>query len=322
MKKVLIALALMMSLAYLKGNVSGADKPHEPAPTPEFLPAMFRPLSWGMNIKELKSLFPSAELQETTYTAPNDEMMTVSMVFGITWDYLGEAYVHVAHHNYGRIDIIRISTTETRPECFEDPPWPDWCRSVYSDDLVKILGELKGVISKAYGPPLEYEGGYREAAGLPPDPRERGYKWEREGYNLFLNITVGEEDDWAVDLTAVRREGLPGVGHAVFYSFDKTRNNNEAASSEEDEADYDLRYYYEQLKSWLGKKGIAHSFQGSPGFTIKAASGKELLFSKDLFESDVGVVLIRNDGAYRLISGVTTDVDLMADIISFFGIER
>jgi hypothetical protein len=190
--------------AHLNEDTLNAEKSDESAPTPEPLPEIFSPLSWEMNIRELKNLFPSAEIQETAWTSPKDEKMISSMVLGIKWDHFGEAHIDVSHHKYKHIDIINISTTETRPECFEGKP--AWCRTSYNDELVKILGELKGLITKAYGPPLEYKGGYREAAGLPPDPREGGYKWERDGYNLFLSITVGEEEDWAVGLQAVRRE--------------------------------------------------------------------------------------------------------------------
>jgi hypothetical protein len=194
--------------AHLDDGKLNADKSDEFAPTPGALPEIFSPLSWEMNIRELKKLFPSAEIQETAWTSPKDEKMISGMVLGIKWDYFGEAHIDVSHHKYKHIDIINISTTETRPECFEGLPQPVWCRSSYSDELVEILGELKGLISKAYGPPLEYKGGYSEAAGLPPDPREKGYKWERDGYNLFLSITVGEEEDWAVGLQAVR-QGWP-----------------------------------------------------------------------------------------------------------------
>jgi hypothetical protein len=288
------------------------------APAP--LPQMFSPLSWEMQIRELDSLFPSGDVQQTSYAGPNDERMTVSMVFGITWDYFGEAYVHVAHHEYQRIDIISISTTETRSECLEDIPRPDRCRCSYGDELEGILEELKRAISKAYGPPLEYKGGYLEAAGLPPDPRERGFKWKRRGYDLFLGITVGEEEDWAVGLTAVRRQRP--AGHVAFYSFDGAHDTDEAVSSQEHEADYDFSYYYEEITPWLEENGIAHSFHGAPGFTIEIASGEEVSFPKELFETDLGMVIIRNDGAYKLSPGVSTDIDLMMEIISFFGIER
>lgn len=186
------------------GECTNERSAEEIATVSESLPDIFSPLSWEMQLKELNSLFPSADLQETRYTGLNSEEMIVSMVFGITWDYFGEAYVHIAHHKYKRIDIVSISTTETRLQCFEDLPRPNWCRSNYSDELVTILGGVKEIISKAYGPPLEYKGGYRAAAGLPPDPRETSFKWEREGYNLFLSISVGEQDDWEVKLQAVR----------------------------------------------------------------------------------------------------------------------
>lgn len=175
--------------------------------TLEKLPDIFSPLSWDIKIKKLDKLFPAAEIQDVEYTGLNDKKMIVTILSGINWAYFGEVLIHVDHHKYKSIRMISISTTEDRPECFEDVPPPKWCRSSYNDELVKILEDVKAEISKIYGPPLEFKGtGAREAAGLPPDPRETTFKWERKGFNLFLDITVGEEDDWAVALKAVIRE--------------------------------------------------------------------------------------------------------------------
>ncbi len=115
MKKLIIALLIIVSLPLLAS--AGTT-------TPGPLPKIFAPLSWEMNIKELKKLFPSAEHFETAYTSPEGERMIASMVFGFKWEHFGEAHVGVSHHNYERIDIIGISTTETRPECFESLPAP------------------------------------------------------------------------------------------------------------------------------------------------------------------------------------------------------
>ena len=207
MKKLIVLLLIMISLPLFTSAYA-----KEAAPTgsgPGALPEIFSPLTWDMNIRKLKKLFPATEHFETSYTSPSGEIMISSMVYGFELDPFGDVHVSVAHHNYKRIDIINMTTTETRPECFETLPAPDWCRTSYNYDLVKTLENLKEIISKAYGPPLEYKGGYREAAGLPPDPREKGNKWELDGYNLFLTMTVGEEDDWAVGLQAVRREEPP-----------------------------------------------------------------------------------------------------------------
>ncbi len=175
--------------------------------TLEKLPDIFSPLSWDIKIKKLNKLFPSAEIQNIEYTGLNDKKMIVTILSGINWAYFGEVLINVDHHKYKRIRMISISTTENRQECFEDIPRPKWCRTSYNDELVKILGDVKAEISKIYGPPLEFKGvGAREAAGLPPDPRETTFKWERKGFNLFLDITVGEEDDWGVALKAVIRE--------------------------------------------------------------------------------------------------------------------
>ncbi len=197
MKKLLFVLLITLYLPLFA--FAGTDKPGP-------LPEIFAPLSWEMNIRKLKKLFPATEHFETSYTSPKGETMISSMVYGFELDPFGDVHVSVSHRNYSRIDIINITTTETRPECFGTFPAPDWCRTNYGDDLVRTLNDIKEIITKAYGAPIEYTGGYREAAGLPPDEREQGNKWELDGYNLFLTMTVGEEDDWAVGLQAVRRK--------------------------------------------------------------------------------------------------------------------
>lgn len=191
----------------LFGENTHAETSKKSSSIPEQLPGIFSPLSWDMKIKELHKLFPSAEIQNVDYIGLDDKKMIVTILSGINWAYFGEVLIHVDHHKYKNINMISISTTENRPECFEKIPSPKWCRSSYNDELVKILGDVKAEISKIYGPPLEFKGvGAREAAGLPPDPRETTFKWERKGFNLFLDITVGEEDDWGVALKAVIRK--------------------------------------------------------------------------------------------------------------------
>ena len=154
--------------------------------TLEKLPDIFSPLSWDIKIKKLNKLFPSAEIQNIEYTGLNDKKMIVTILSGINWAYFGEVLINVDHHKYKRIRMISISTTENRQECFEDIPRPKWCRSSYNDELVKILGDVKAEISKIYGPPIEFKGvGARETAGLPQDPRETTFKWERKGFNCL-----------------------------------------------------------------------------------------------------------------------------------------
>jgi hypothetical protein len=309
----------LLCAADAEENRISSIKPDGPAPAPGALPEIFRPLSWGMNIKELKKLFPSAEHFETSYTSPENEKMISSMVFNFKWAHFGEAHLSISHHNYKRIDIIGITTTETRPECFETLPAPEWCRTTYSDELVRTLTELKKIITTTYGPPIEYVGGYREAAGLPPDPREKGNKWELEGYNLFLTITVGEEEDWAVGLQAVRRADAPPAprnsGHVIFYVFDSDDTSYGV------EGFQDFIYYYGNIEPWLKKNNLSYSFNEDKEIEITTSLEKLVSFTPEDFlgQNDIGVIIIKPDGTYKMIQGVWTNVDLALEIEGYLG---
>ena len=311
MKKLLIVLLITISLPLFAS--ARADKS---APAPGALPEIFHPLTWEMNPKELKKLFPSAEHFETAYTSPSGEKMIDSMAYDFQWEHFGKVHVHVSHHDYERIDIIGISTTENRPECFETLPAPDWCRTSYSDELVKTLNDLKELITKTHGPPLEYEGGYREAAGLPPDKREEGNKWELDGYNLFLTITVGEEEDWAVGLQAVRLKepriaaDKGKAGHVAFFLFDSDDTSYGVEGAQ------DFIHYYGNLEAWLRKNNLSYSFNEDKEIDITTSLGKKVSFTEKDFEgqNDIGVIIIRPDGSHKMIKGVWTDVDLIFEI--------
>lgn len=181
----------------------------ESANMPEPLPDVFRPISWEIEVEHIKKLFPDADIQDIEYTGISGERMIATTIFKVKWQYLGAAVVSVVRQRYKReISFIEISTTETRPECFPDNnPRPKWCRTSYNEELMSIFKEAREFLSERHGPPVAYKGvGYHQAAGYPPDPREITLKWERKGFDLFLSITEGEESDWAVGLSAIRRD--------------------------------------------------------------------------------------------------------------------
>ncbi len=115
--------------------------------------------------------------------------------------YFGESSVGIEHDDYKRIKRIYVETFESRPECSldTDKPIPKWCRNQYNQDILKVFDNIKKQLSQKYGQfinrPLDSY-----------DKREKQFVWERKGYDLILSITKGEQDDWAVNLTAIRKE--------------------------------------------------------------------------------------------------------------------
>ncbi len=181
---------------------SGRDEGVPPEPLPDIL----KPFSWDMPVKQLHALFPGAEIQDVHYTGVGGTKMIATIISGPSRDLFGEVVSTVVHQRYRQIAMVEIATTETRPRCFE-PDRPRWCRSSYNAELKGILADLREELSAIYGPPIEFKGvGYHEAAGLPPDSRETTLKWERSGFDVFLDLTEGEESDWAVGLKAIRRD--------------------------------------------------------------------------------------------------------------------
>ncbi len=107
-----------------------------------------------------------------------------------------------------------------------------------------------------------------------------------------------------------------GDGHVAFYLIDS------------DDASYgveganDFIYYYENLEPWLKKNDLSYSFHEEHDIDITTSLGKKVSFTSENFkgDDDIGIILIRADGEYKVIKGVWTDVDLLVEIKGYFSI--
>ena len=103
-------------------------------------------------------------------------------------------------------------------------------------------------------------------------------------------------------------------GHVAFFSID-TAQSGEAA-----EARADFVYFYRNILPWLDEQGLAHSFHTAAPFTIEAARGRPTTFTNDMLGSGRGTILLKQNGARRILHGVYTGVDLISEIQEFLGV--
>ena len=107
-------------------------------------------------------------------------------------------------------------------------------------------------------------------------------------------------------------DGLPG--QVAFFSIDADQSG--------DAAEYraDFNHFYQSILPWLDEQGISHSFHTTAPFTIETARGGPIVFTEDMLQSGRGTILLKQNGAHRIIHGVYTDVDLMFEIQEFLGL--
>jgi hypothetical protein len=106
-------------------------------------------------------------------------------------------------------------------------------------------------------------------------------------------------------------------GHVAFYLFDSDDTSYGV------EAVHDFIYYYGELELWLQKNEFSYSFHEKQEIRITTSLGRRVSFTRESFErnNDIGIILIKPDGNYKMIEGVRTDVDLSEEIMSYFGIK-
>ena len=191
---IMVSLLLFLPICAIQGSTA------EPDP----LPAIFAPFKWVMDMKQLNNVFPKAEIRESEYMAKVLGRMRKTKAITVssgTWRAFGPAYVRVHHDDYKSLTAIFIETEETRPECNLDTERsvPKYCRTQYNAELLGVLNRVMQEMSKTYGKP---EGPFQFEDTS--DSRERYYRWKRKGFDLTLNISKDEQDDWAVALVAMR----------------------------------------------------------------------------------------------------------------------
>jgi hypothetical protein len=96
-------------------------------------------------------------------------------------------------------------------------------------------------------------------------------------------------------------------GHIAFFMLLPENTQDYAELNE------DFNYYYKKLADWLRKNKYTYSRHTATPIKIKNKT-----FSKQLLGADLGVILINNNNSYKIIKGISTDIDLIMDINNFY----
>lgn len=107
-------------------------------------------------------------------------------------------------------------------------------------------------------------------------------------------------------------DGSPG--HVAFFSIDTAQSGDDPESRD------DFAYFYRSILPWLDEQGLSHSFHTTAPFTIEAAGGGPMTFTDDMLRSGRGTILLKQNGARRILHGVYTGVDLISEIQEFLGV--
>ena len=84
----------------------------------------------------------------------------------------------------------------------------------------------------------------------------------------------------------------------------------------------DFVYFYRGVLPWLDEHGITHSYHSSLPVLIERTQGSTVTFQNESLSKDLGTILLKQDGSYRILYGVHTGVDLIVEIKRFFSFER
>jgi len=98
-------------------------------------------------------------------------------------------------------------------------------------------------------------------------------------------------------------------GHVVFFMLSSENSQDYVEINE------DFNYYYKNLTVWLRNNKYTYSRHTTAPISINNTKSS---FSKEMLDTDIGVILIKNDNSYKIIKGVRTDVDLIMDIKGFY----
>ena len=109
--------------------------------------------------------------------------------------------------------------------------------------------------------------------------------------------------------------GTP-AGHVAFFFVDPVQ------SGENIEIQDDYVFFYRGVLPWLDEHGISHSYHSSLPVLLERTEGNTVAFQNESLSGDLGTILLKQDGSYRILYGVYTGVDLIMEIRQFFEFEQ
>jgi hypothetical protein len=111
------------------------------------------------------------------------------------------------------------------------------------------------------------------------------------------------------------------IGHVVFYSYDENLPANDKEKQDMVEIESDFKYHVEGLFESLDKYRIKYEIQRKSQFTIVAINGSVISIHQKAIPVSTGYIMIKMDGSYKIRNGIGTDVDMLMDMIEYFGVK-
>ena len=112
------------------------------------------------------------------------------------------------------------------------------------------------------------------------------------------------------------------IGQVIFYSYNEKAPVSVEEKQDMSEVESDFNYHVEGLFKHLDKYRIKYEVQRQSKFSIRAINGRIISIDKQAIPISTGYIMIRRDGSYKINNGMGTDVDMLMDIIEYFGIKQ
>jgi len=111
------------------------------------------------------------------------------------------------------------------------------------------------------------------------------------------------------------------IGQVVFYSHDENLPTTDEEKQDMVEIESDFKYHVGGLFEYLYKYRIKYEIQRKSQFTIVALNGSVISIDQNAIPVSTGYIMIKMDGSYKIRNGIGTDVDMLMDMIEYFGVK-
>lgn len=108
--------------------------------------------------------------------------------------------------------------------------------------------------------------------------------------------------------------GAVTPGHVGFFFLSQVKTDDDFEILD------DFHYHLKEIQPWLVKKGISFSYHSLAPITLNPEEGKTITIQKKDLAGEIGLILLKKEGAPKIVYGVQTDVDIMMTVSDFFDI--
>ena len=174
-------------------------------------PQILRGFTWRYDKLLLAKRMPGITPEDTSWTDKSGKEWVDSIYSGVSLKSLGPAMVEFDHDANNNVDMITISSYESRAEVCDPsgPNRPRDCRNRLNQDLMNLLAKTERYIASRCGRPRVYKA--KEKQGVFPKPGQfpdewgPSYKWELANAELILSADSDDSGWWAVSLKILNR---------------------------------------------------------------------------------------------------------------------